>query len=413
MSIRKTKLALAVAGLFMVPAVAFATNGILPVGNGMVSQGMGGAGIANASEAASGMDNPALISQTGDAIGAGWSIFSPERKIDTTGVPGYGPYSGVVKSDSTMFAIPQAAFTAKINSDMNWGIMAYAMGGMNTDYPTGPFPGAPGGSTSQMVNLQGVIVAPTLSYDFTPDIAGGISVLLGYETLTTDNLFGQGSAGTGQRTATGVGVKLGINAKVTDAVDLGAVYQPKLSMADHSNQDSFGTLMRNFGLTGSSGLDLPAEYGVGAKFAVASNVDLLTDVMYDDWAGVDLYKFFGWKSEPVYKIGAEYRPTDSVALRIGYDYGKSPIQGGTPAVNGSMDAVFANYPFPAISQSHITLGIGYKLDRKATLNAYYLYAPSVTETATMTSQTSGGPVPAGTKVSMSQTAFGLGVNYAF
>ena len=408
MSIRKTRLALAIAAVFALPASAFATNGILPAGNGMVSQGMGGAGLANAGEAAAGMDNPALISQTGNAISAGWTIFSPERKVDTTGVPGYP--GAVVKSDSTMFAIPQAAFTSRINSDMNWGIMAYAMGGMNTDYPTGLFPGA-GQTTPQSVNLQGMILAPTMSYDFTPNFSGGISVLFGYETLTTRNLFGQGAPGTGQRTATGVGVKLGLDAKVTDGVEIGAMFQPKLSMTD--NKDYFKRLLSGFGFTGNSGLDLPTEYGVGAKFAVGPSVDILADALYYDWKGVDLFKFFGWKSEPVYKIGAEYRPTNSLALRIGYNYGKSPIQGGASAANGSMDAAFANYPFPAITESHISLGVGYKLDSKATLNAYYMYSPSVTQTATMTSQTSGGPVPAGTKITMYQNAFGLGVNYAF
>ncbi len=406
MFIRKTRLALAVAAVFALPASAFATNGILPAGNGMVSQGMGGAGLANAGEAAAGMDNPALISQTGNAISAGWTIFSPQRKVDSTAVGG-----SVVKSDSTMFAIPQAAFTSRIDSDMNWGIMAYAMGGMNTDYGTGPF-----GGSAQSVNLQGLILAPTMSYSVSPDVAVGASLLLGYETLTTRNLFGMGNApyndslATGQGTATGVGVKLGVDAKVADGIEVGAIFQPKLSMGEMKYFKSF---LGGFGFTGNAGLDLPTEYGAGAKFAVGPNVDILADALYYDWAGVDVFKFFGWKSEPVYKIGAEYRPTDSLALRIGYNYGKSPIQGGVPAANGSMDAAFANYPFPAISQSHITLGVGYKLDSKATLNAYYLYAPSVTETATMTSQTAGGPVPAGTKISMSQTAFGLGVNYAF
>ncbi len=409
MSIRKTRLALAIAAVFALPASAFATNGILPAGNGMVSQGMGGAGLANAGEAAAGMDNPALISQTGNAISAGWTIFSPQRKVDTSGIGGT-----VVKSDSTMFAIPQAAFTSKINSDMNWGIMAYAMGGMNTDYPTGPFgAGAPGGNSPQSVNLQGLILAPTMSYSVNQDVAVGASLLLGYETFTTRNLFGMGasfSTATGQGTATGVGVKLGVDAKVADGIDVGAMFQPKLSMGE---MNYFKSFLGHFGFTGNAGLDLPTEYGLGAKFAVGPNVDILADALYYDWAGVDVFKFFGWKSEPVYKIGAEYRPTDSLALRIGYNYGKSPIQGGTAAANGSMDAAFANYPFPAISQSHITLGVGYKLDSKATLNAYYLYAPTVTETATRTSQTLGGPVPAGTKISMSQTAFGLGVNYAF
>ena len=391
MLIRKTRLALAVAAIFALPASAFATNGILPIGNGMVSQGMGGAGLANAGEAAAGMDNPALISQTGNAIGLGWTIFNPERKVDTSALGG-----SVVKSDSTMFAIPQGAVTARINSDWSWGLMAYAMGGMNTDYPTGPF----GSGSAQTVNLQGMILAPTAAYAINPNISVGASLLLGYETFTYHNLFGMSASGQG--TETGATVKLGVDAKVTQSIAVGAEYQPKLSMGQIN---SFKQFLGGFGFTGNAGLDLPASYGVGAKFAVARNVDILADYMYEDWGGVQLYKFFGWKSEPVLKIGAEYRPTRKWALRVGYNYGKSPIQGGVPAANGAMDAAYANYPFPAISQSHITIGAGYKLDRKATLNAYYLYAPAVTET-------SGNPTP-GEKITMSQNSFGVGLNYVF
>jgi long-subunit fatty acid transport protein len=76
-----------------------------------------------------------------------------------------------------------------------------------------------------------------------------------------------------------------------------------------------------------------------------------------------------------------------------------------------MDAAFANYPFPAISESHVTVGLGYKMDKNMSLNAYYLHSPEASQTATNVSQTSGGPFPAGTKISMSQNAFGLGVNY--
>jgi len=400
MSIRKNKLALAIALALAVPTSAFATNGILQAGNGIVAHGMGGAGLANAGEAAAGVDNPALISQTGDAVSVGWSIFMPERTVDATAVGG-----AAVKSDSTMFAVPQAAYTSKLNDNMNWGLMAYAATGMNTDYGTGPFGGNP-----QSVNLQGMIVAPTMSYSFNNNVSAGASLLIAKETLTTRNLFGQNPSGTGEGNATGYGIKLGVDAKISDGISVGAILQPKMHMGE---MNYFKHFLSGFGFTGNASLALPNEAGVGGKFAVGPNVDIVTDLMYYDWKSVDVFKFFGWKSEPVFKIGAEFRPSDKLALRVGFNYGKSPIQGGARAVNGSMDAAFANYPFPAISESHITLGAGYKLDKNMTMNAYYLYAPKVTETATTVSMTSGGPVPAGSKVSMSQNALGLGVNYKF
>lgn len=406
MTKKKLSLAVAMAAGLAVPGLAFATNGIIQAGNGMVAHGVGGAGLSNASEAAAGMDNPALISQTGDSLSVAWSIFMPDRTADSTGA--VGPYGTKAESDSKMFGIPQVAYTSKINNNMNWGIMAYAMGGMNTDYRTGLAPGM-GQTTPQSVNLQGMIVAPTLSYSVNKDVSVGASLLLGYASLTTRNLFGQGAAGTNEGSAVGYGVKLGVDAKVADGISVGAMLQPKIDMGEISY---FKTFLGGFGFSGDAALTLPNEIGVGAKFAVGKGMDIMADILYYQWTSVDVFKFFGWEDQVVYKVGAEFRPNDTLALRAGFNYGKSPIQGGNRTENGSMDAAFANYPFPAISETHFTVGLGYKMGKNVALNAYYLYAPKVTETATGTSMTSGGPFPAGTKISMSQNAFGVGINYA-
>jgi long-chain fatty acid transport protein len=412
MSFNKSKLAMAVAALTF-SSGAFATNGILQAGNGMVAHGLGGAGLSNAGEASAGVDNPALISQTGDALNVAWSMFMPDRKFDTTGAGAFGPAGTEATSDSKMFGIPQVSYTSKINDKMSWGIMAYALGGMNTDYRTGLFPGA-GQTEPQSVNLQGMIVAPTFSYAFSKDFSAGAALIVGYETLNTRNLFGQGAAGTNEGSATGFGVKLGADWKLSDGVSLGAIYQPKLSMDEISY---FKNFLGGFGCTGDAALTLPSEYGVGGKFALGKDVDIVADILYYQWSGVDVFKFFGWDDQIVYKVGAEFRTSEKLALRVGFNYGESPIKGGNTTENGSQDAAFANYPFPAISETHFTLGLGYKMDKNVTFNAYYLYAPEVSQTATTASMAPDGAggfitVPAGTKISMSQNAFGLGINYA-
>jgi long-chain fatty acid transport protein len=404
MSLKKSKIALAVAAAagLTFSSGAFATNGILQAGNGMCAHGFGGAGLSNACEASAGMDNPALISQTGDAVNVAWSMFMPDRTVDSTGA--IGPFGTEAKSDSKMFGIPQAAFTSKINDSMSWGIMAYALGGMNTDYRTG----LQAGSNPESVNLQGLIVAPTMSFAINKNVSVGGSVIIAYSSLTTRNLFGQGAAGTNEGSAMGYGVKLGVDAKVADGISIGAMIQPKVSM-DEINY--FKNFLGGFGFSGDAALTTPNEGGIGAKFAVGKNVDIIADILYYQWTSVDVFKFFGWEDQVVYKVGAEFRPTNSLALRVGFNYGESPIKGGNRTENNSMDAAFANYPFPAISETHFTLGLGYKMDKNLTINAYYLYAPEVSQTATTVSNTSGGPFPAGMEVKMSQNAFGLGVNY--
>ena len=409
MSFNKSKLAVAVAAAagLTFSSGAFATNGIIQAGNGMVAHGLGGAGISNAGEASAGMDNPALINQSGDSVNVAWSMFMPDRKVTL-----YGTYD--LKSDAKMFGIPQIAFTSKINDGMSWGIMAYAMGGMNTDYRLDTvslaFFGLPMSST---VDLSGMILAPTLSWQPTKDFSIGASLLIAYENFRARNLFGSTAAfligatptdmGTNEGSAMGYGVKLGADWKITDGISIGAVVQPKISMDEISWFKEFLTgYVPGFGanaFTGDAALTLPNEVGIGAKFAVGKSVDIVADIMYYQWTSVDVFEYFGWDDQIVYKLGAEFRPSDKLALRAGINYAKSPIQDGISP--SGLPTVFANYAFPAITETHITLGLGYKMDKNVALNAYYLYAPKTTVTDTST------PV----ELSMSQNAFGFGINY--
>jgi long-chain fatty acid transport protein len=409
MSFNKSKLALAVAAAagLTFSSGAFATNGILQVGNGMVAHGLGGAGLSNGGDATAGMDNPALIGDSGDALNIGWSMFSPDRTTTLAGTYDF-------KSDAKMFAIPQIAFTSAINKSMSWGIMAYALGGMNTDYRTDVISLAFfGGVLPSTTDLSGLIVAPTLSFKPVDSLSLGVSALIAYENFRTRNLFGSTAAyivgatpvdyGTNEGSTMGYGVKLGADWKITKGISVGAVVQPKISMGEISYFKTFLTdYVPGFGatpFTGDAQLTTPNEYGIGGKFAVGSSVDIVADILYYEWTSVDVFKYFGWEDQTVFKLGAEFRPTDKISLRFGYDYGKSPIQPGL-APSG-LPTVFANYPFPAISENHVTLGFGYKMDKNVAFNAYYLYSPKTTITDTYT------PV----ELSMSQNAFGVGLNY--
>lgn len=386
MSLKKHKLALAIAAAagMTFSAGAMATNGIMQAGNGMVAHGFGGAGLSNAGEAMAGYDNPALISQTGDSLSMGFSVFMPDRAWEAGGTE--------FASDSKMFAIPQVAFTSKASDAISWGIMVNAMGGMNSDYRVGAMSGGP-----ESVNLQGMMIAPTMSFALNKDLSLGASLLLGYETFTARNLFGMGV--TDEGSAMAYGVKLGANWQVTDGISVGGMVQPKMSSDEFSFFKDF--LSGTFGFNGDAALVLPNQLGVGGKFAVGKSIDIVADLMWYQWSDVDVFEFFGWDDQIVYKVGAEFRPSDKLALRAGFNYGESPIKGGTILPATGMDAAFANYPFPAVSETHVTLGLGYQMDKNMAFNAYYLYSPENTETTA-----------AGTfAIKMEQNAFGLGINY--
>jgi len=409
MTFKKRKLALAIAtatGLAF-SSGAFATNGIMPLGNGMAAHGTGGAGLSNANEAMSGFDNPALIGQTGDSISMAFSAFMPDRQVNTSAIPAAaGGQAGDTVSDNKTFAIPQVAFTSKINNDLSWGIMVNALGGMNTDYRRGALAGGTAGP--QTVDFSGMIVAPTMSFALGKNATLGASLLVGYTNFRVRNLFGSGLSDEGS--TVGYGVKLGADFRLADGISVGAVLQPKVAMDEFDFFKNFLSSAQ-FGFTGDAALTLPNIAGVGSKFAIGGNLDVVADLMYYQWTSVDVFEFFGWDDQFVIKAGIEYRATDKLAVRGGINYGKSPIQGGnkTGSPGGGSDAAFANYPFPAISEQHVTLGLGYKMDKSMTVNAYYLHSPESCQTATTTSN--GGLTPAGAEICMTQNAFGLGINY--
>ena len=106
--LKKLTLSVAItASLAALPMTASATNGILQHGNGIVSLGAGGAGVANAAEGMSAADNPALAA----LVGGGWSIqasaFNPNRSANVG--------RGYVESDSSWYLIPGGHWFTEIN----------------------------------------------------------------------------------------------------------------------------------------------------------------------------------------------------------------------------------------------------------------------------------------------------------
>ena len=86
-------------------------------------------------------------------------------------------------------------------------------------------------------------------------------------------------------------------------------------------------------------------------------------------------------------MGGELKPTQKLALRAGYNYGKFPIRGGAKDPTNSnnipnFDAQFSDFDiavfnligFPAISEHHITLGLGYEFTKNFSIDLAYEHA---------------------------------------
>ncbi|MFZ2395079.1 MAG: outer membrane protein transport protein [Smithella sp.] len=73
-----------------------------------------------------------------------------------------------------------------------------------------------------------------------------------------------------------------------------------------------------------------------------------------------------WDDQFVYKVGIQYAVHPMVTLRAGYNYGKMPL---------NSDRAFKNMAFPAVSEHHITAGIGLNLTKNLTVNVGGMYSP--------------------------------------
>jgi len=376
-------------------ASSLATNGILPLGNGMTAHGLGGAGIANAADAMSGVDNPALLADTGDQMAVGLTLFSPHRSADV------GQGAGYVDSDKNMFPIPAFGWTKVLDPNMNVGILVTAMGGMNTSYPAKllePFLGP--NSEEFGMDMSGLIIAPTISYAPSKEVSYGAALLYGYEKLTT-TLPSAMPFEDGTDTATGTGIRVGFKLALDESMTFGGFYQSRIKMGEMSKHCDNGAFAGAKQMGVVCEVNLAPITGFGFKINTSESSKVVLDLIDVAWSQVDLFQnAFGWSDQEILKVGFESKSSDTFTWRIGYNYAQQPVNPEALIVNEGPAQQMPGIMAPAVSESHYTVGFTQKMGNNE-LVGYYAYVPEV-EVKDPT---------AGAKVKMYQHALGFGYNW--
>lgn len=364
---KKTSLrATAVAVAALAATSAFATDGYFPHGYGMKALGMGGASVAMTDNAFAGANNPATASFSDSRADLGANVFSPKRSATQ------GPQT--TESDKNAFLVPEFGYVAASRDAFTYGVTVYGNGGMNTDYPGQLFGGA--GSSGTGVNLEQLIVAPVIAYKVSSESSIGVSPLLVRQTFSAKGLEGWGlSSSIGTDVSTGLGVRLGLYSKLAPNIAFGASYSPKTNM---SKFDKYAFLFAEHG-----DFDIPANYTVGIAIDASPSVKLALDYQRIEYSGVkaiasaSLPNFgnglgsdngpgFGWANTDIYKVGVEWKYSDSLTLRAGYNHTNNPVS--------SADVMF-NILAPGVIVDHYTFGATYKVAKNSELTWAYMYAP--------------------------------------
>ncbi|UCE78592.1 MAG: outer membrane protein transport protein [Nitrospiraceae bacterium] len=410
---------MAVLAVFSFAASSDATNGDNLIANGPISRSMGGVGIALPQDAISAVfSNPAAMCFgpycPGSEFNFAGTLFMPDvsAKIIIDGL--------VIKDDADdkIYPIPAIGLSVPITNTFplwRFGIAAYGVSGLGVDYrdtaidqptfydfgPMGQFPLVAG----EYTDLRIMKFAPAIAYQPNERFSVGLAVHIDYATLDLRSGTSEGYA---------LGVQLGAMFKATDSITLGATYTSPQE-TDHDNVTDFD----GDGTADDLTLEAPQQVGVGVAFEpIAGTLLVEGNVKWINWKDSDGYDDFDWDDQWVFAIGVQYKPTDKLALRAGYNYAENPVEEHNGFVGSNMTSVqgkmlpeyyyetFRIIGFPAIVEHHLTLGIGYEFSNRFSLHAGYVHAFEETISETGTNM-AGQPTTLESTLSENSLEFGL------
>jgi long-chain fatty acid transport protein len=367
--------------------ISFATNGDNLIGVSPASRGMGGIGVGMpVGPTDTIFRNPAWMSYyKGFNLSFGGILFMPEVKARTNVTPvGPAPTPASATSESKMFVVPEVGIVNQINDKLTFGVGAFGVSGMGVDYRN-----KDPRLANMHTNLQFMRIIPALAYKVNDAISVSGAIHLAYGSLDMGaNLCTPPpgmvcwNAGGGQSQTYGVGAQLGVAYNMGDFVYAGLTYQSPVNMTykrvfDTNNDNIFEDLK----------LTQPQELAFGVGVKPMDNLKVGMDIRWINWKNAKGYKEFQWEDQWVIALGGEFKPTQKLALRAGYNYGKSPIRGGAKNPGNANNipnfaksfsdfeiAWFNLIGFPAITEHHITLGLGYEFTKNFSIDLAYKHA---------------------------------------
>ncbi len=169
-------------------------------------------------------------------------------------------------------------------------------------------------------------------------------------------------------------------------------------------------------------LTQPQEVAIGLGYEVTPELKVGLDLRWINWADADGYKQFGWKDQTVVAIGGEYKVNQSLKLRAGYNYGKSPIRSNPPnnanipnlgPMPGGNIQWFNLIGFPAISEHHISLGGSYQFNKNFAIDLAYVHAFEKKVESNVDLQMGPTTVPATVGAKNAQNEVGIALRWTF
>lgn len=409
---------------------AGATNGMEMIGTNPRSTGMGGADVAADSDASAVSGNPALIcgcAPNSASIGA--TALMPRMSLKNMGG------ANDVNGENQLFLMPQLGLVHRLGqTPFTLGLGLYAQGGMGVDFKnvdTGM--GTKDELTSQVSFMR---LNPIVAYQVNDALTLGATVMVGYAQMrfsffpNTYSVGMDGKPGTGDDfpgmkiedlKSWGAAGRLGAQVKLGPQVRVGASYTTKtdLKLDNGSATLNFGQMSTKY----DAKLDeftWPQEFEFGVAYLPITGLTLAADAKWINWSSavksptlklskpdnafsppsIEVPFAMNWNDQWVFAVGAEYVITPVHTVRVGYNYGKSPVPDDS-----------LNPLFPATVEHHLTVGYGATIGSWS-LDLAYEHAFEHKQTNPNTNQQQN-PFGPGLEVGHSQNTISASATYRY
>lgn len=390
-----------------------AGNGTRMIGFSSRDLAMAGATTASPEDTSCLVRNPAGLVRAGNRIDAEYlNIIPHDVSMRTEGRAVNLPVSvsnigKIQKSTVTYLPGANAGISCRIpgtdEHPVSVGCGAFTMAGIALAYPSSRASEilTGNGVYDKQVDLRSARIVSGLAVGLTDKLSFGAAaniVVQGIRTDLAQQNFRE-TAGSGKWDfAPGAGFTLGLLYRFNEMLDLGASYESHEWVGYHYKYKD--TL---------HWIDEPPVINMGLSFKPVKNFEFTYDTRYINWTDVKIARLspvaggFGWRDQWVFAAGGEYTANDKLKLRLGYVYGRSPIQ---PHV------VFANALFPVIIEHHMTTGISYAVNKALSVDITWEHGFKAAETdngcGDIYSQNG-----VGTKITAAGDVIAAGIGYKF
>lgn len=406
---------------FIFNGIGYAANASRMIGFSARDEGMAGATTASAEDTSCLVKNPAGLVRIGNRVDLSYeNILLHDVTIHTEGqpvVPGVNYTNAGLHQTSNANYIPggNAGVSYRIPGTDKYpisvGVGAFTIGGMADNYASSRLNTAllaNGGNYDKMVDMRTMRIAPGIAAAFNDKLSFGMTANIDIQALRANlahsitpaglTLFDE-TAGKGNWDFTvGGGFTVGLLYKMFDMLSLGASYESHGWQGHHYQYKDVLPY-----------IDEPPIVNMGISLKPIKNLEITYDTRYINWTDVKLARLaprqggFGWRDQWVFAVGSEYTTfKDKLKLRLGYMYGKSPIQ---------PNVAFANSLLPVILEHHLTTGFSYFLTKDLSLD--FAWEHHFKNVMADDGGDSGDMIGTGTKITSAADVISVGLGYKF